>query len=1763
MKKRARHITGLCLGLGAFLTWTSLALANVNITGSLDCPDFTSPVGWWFDTSGSGIICSDPRDEECPFCGDADTGETTKEGDTTSPSTSCETGGCGGKKKCPDCQEGAMTGPDDYSQVANLAMVRWSVFQPFLSVWLNDVPMTYRPKYGPRVELKLIFNSNRGFAGLKDSTAMNVFGFGPGWSSPWRSYVRPAKYADQYYVFDGYGKARIYTRGVATDSLPPNYNAHDGSWLEDWSAVGETGFTLNRSNGTRDVYATQVIDDINGEIVYFLTRRETSTGQAITFAYDEADTNPATGDVQLRLRTVTDAAGDTTSLLYTNVGGFGSLIWQVTNVFGAKVVLTYDANAHLISIQDVAQLPSQITYDTTDSNRVASVITPYGTNKFQYLSFADTNYYALHVNEKELRHHLWVFGNLPTNPWTGISGIKDDMTNYLTYVINTTGDTNFGSYHFDDFTGRYAGNANAFADRTSAYWGPRQFQNLPQAIRDTVITNNFSVTALSTNDYNLCDLVRWRRGNGKFISDAKSIERLPGPSSTEPGPVTFFDYSTDSNNPGGAKAGLWTQPTHVMTATHNADPNGSGGNLWSASVNAYNEAGMVTGSRSLPRPGPMAAAGVPDAVEFKKFFYMGKTVYTPHRYRPPPVTGTVGYDPLGGPFPIEKRPIGRKLGGQRGNQVLVETNAVGDLTTYTYDPLTQYPSQISASSGKSWNILFDMVGQITNKVVTGTDGNPAATNSTTYLNNDVRTTTAPSGLTLTYDRDYLGRLTKVAFPDGSSISNRYENLDLVERIDRMGNHEYWSYDRFRQVTGYTNALGTNVVYTYCDCGTLDSVKDGAGSTTAYSYDNRARLTHLTYPGGSYVDRKYDEFDNLTNVVYSGGNQFKVDYDLQNRVVARWANVGGTWLCSEANTYDGFGRLQTQTNLNGLSVTFTYDDLDRVTQVDHSGAPSEGFVYADFGITQYTDQLGKVTNYGYDPVGRRNQVQNPLLNSVWMSYSPSGRLLYLTNELGKLTQWAYDVEGRLTRKLDDTGKTNFLYEYNTNGWLTGRSMPPLSGSSFAKTVYSYDAIGNLTNVAYPDSTSLRYSYDGNRRVTIMNDWTGTTLLSYTPFGRIATEDGPWNDDTVSYGYDTNRWLNSLGVALPGGGSWQQQFVRDEAGRLDLTTTPVGTFDYTYQAATAGTYLGSLLKKIDVPFGGVRTNTYDSLGRLLSTAAMYGTTTLDSHAYVYDGGNRRTRQTRTASEYLNGSYVDFTYDDMGELLSAAGSELPSGPSRVHEQFAYKYDAAGNLTNRAIGTGAGNQVVETFTPDSLNELTNVWRNTAFTVSGRTTTNATNVNVTFSGSTVAAALYKDGSFARQGITLANGNNTFTVTAKDAQQPTPRTATHTLTLALATNVNLSYDARGNLRGDGRRVLNYDEENQLVEVYETNKWRSTFAYDGMLRRRIRKEYTWATSWVQTNEFRYVYSGATVLQERNAQNLPAVTYSRGPDLSGGLQEAGGIGGLLARTDHATGKSALYHSDGRGDVTSLFAGATLLARYSYDPYGNVMGATGPYADLNLYRFSGKEAHVQSGLVYYGFRFYDPNIQRWPNRDPLGEEGGINLYRYAFNDPLDWIDTDGLEPVSYPHYNKGGVMVHSEVPVPGGGAGGVHIQIGDQKWHYNTQTGGFEGKLPKDVEKLLRQDKKFRGAVEKACKRVNSQGGFAPKYGGGIGRYIPALAALLTLAQGSAIADDVDRTARDYLRGLEAGEDVSAEAAILRNQLNNLAPLAGEVTFPTLLR
>jgi RHS repeat-associated protein len=244
---------------------------------------------------------------------------------------------------------------------------------------------------------------------------------------------------------------------------------------------------------------------------------------------------------------------------------------------------------------------------------------------------------------------------------------------------------------------------------------------------------------------------------------------------------------------------------------------------------------------------------------------------------------------------------------------------------------------------------------------------------------------------------------------------------------------------------------------------------------------------------------------------------------------------------------------------------------------------------------------------------------------------------------------------------------------------------------------------------------------------------------------------------------------------------------------------------------------------------------------------------------------------------------------------------------------------------------------------------------------------------------------------------------------------TNVITVKLPAQVNFQYDANGNLTSDGRRAFTFDDENQLTVVEVAGVSRSEFTYDGRMRRRLRKEYRWETSgWVLDQEVRYVYDGMLVVQERDGSNSPTTSYTRGTDLSGqtgsALDGAGGIGGLLAMTvedDLPAGSAhALYHADGNGNITALIGtNGSVLARYAYDPYGNTLTMSGPKADANIFRFSSKPIHRPSGMYDYAYRWYAPELQRWPNRDPIGEQGGLNVYRFVENTPSSAYDSFGL--------------------------------------------------------------------------------------------------------------------------------------------------------------
>ena len=282
----------------------------------------------------------------------------------------------------------------------------------------------------------------------------------------------------------------------------------------------------------------------------------------------------------------------------------------------------------------------------------------------------------------------------------------------------------------------------------------------------------------------------------------------------------------------------------------------------------------------------------------------------------------------------------------------------------------------------------------------------------------------------------------------------------------------------------------------------------------------------------------------------------------------------------------------------------------------------------------------------------------------------------------------------------------------------------------------------------------------------------------------------------------------------------------------------------------------------------------------------------------------------------------------------------------------------------------------------------------------------------------YADHTLVSTNHSLVNGTNTFTAIARDNLG---RTDTNVSTAYLPSNSAFVCDSNGNMVFDGQKAFEYDDENQLTRITATNAWKSEFTYDGKMRRRVRKEYTWRNSaWALTNEVRYVYDGNLVIQERDANDLAQATYTRGKDLSGNLEGAGGIGGLLARTDHSTltlqpsAAHAYYHADAGGNITMLVSTQQVaVAKYFYDPFGNMLSRSGPLANANLYRFSSKESHENGHSVYFLYRYYAPAFHRWLNRDPIQELWDINLYRFVRNNSISGVDKWGLQGIidAYP--------------------------------------------------------------------------------------------------------------------------------------------------------
>ncbi len=754
---------------------------------------------------------------------------------------------------------------------------------------------------------------------------------------------------------------------------------------------------------------------------------------------------------------------------------------------------------------------------------------------------------------------------------------------------------------------------------------------------------------------------------------------------------------------------------------------------------------------------------------------------------------------------------------------------------------------------------------------------------------------------------------------------------------------------------------------------MTAILDALTNLTTLNYDNQGNLTNVVYPDYSSITWQFDLAGRMTNAFDGAGRYVQLAYNNQG-LPTSIATANGTL---RQTIYDALNRPISVTDANGVTMTNQFDAINELLKRTWPDGISEGYGYSASGLIACTNRDQKVTRYGRDGAGRLTTVTNANTEVTQFGYDSLNNPISLIDGLLHQTTWQYNQYGWLTNKVDGLTRNVERFTFNANGWITNRWTPEKGNTG-----YSYDNVGNLKSIVYPQQT-INYAYDALNRLTNMVDAVGTTAFSYTPAGRLQSETGPWANDTLTYTY-VQGLLTTLTLSQTTS-NWSQSYGYDSGWRMTNAVSPAGSFTYSYNFQPAS----SLVTGIQLPNGASIVNSYDSLARLTGTVLNnYWGHTLDGYTYTPDTLGLRTNIVRNLG--LTSSTVTIGFDNIGQLTSWSAAEA-GGTPRQNEQLGFGFDAAHNLHTRNNGN-----LAQTFTTDAANQLNSVTRTGTFTLSGATPAPATSVTV----NGLAAQTYGDFTFAATNLSLASGNNTFTNIAQNVYGVM---ATNILTLNLPSSVTLNSDGNGSLTNDGSRSFGYDAENQLTNITLAGQWKSDFVYDGFNRRRIARDFVWQSgAWVLTNETHYIYDGRLLIQERGTNNNSLVTYTRGLDLGGSLRRAGGIGGLLARTD--TNGSTFYHADGAGNITALMDGSeNIVARYLYGPFGKLIGQWGSLAPVNTMQYSSKPTY--RGLVDFGLRWYSPDLARWLTTDPLQERGGINLYRFVRNNPLRYVDPWGL--------------------------------------------------------------------------------------------------------------------------------------------------------------
>jgi RHS repeat-associated protein len=580
---------------------------------------------------------------------------------------------------------------------------------------------------------------------------------------------------------------------------------------------------------------------------------------------------------------------------------------------------------------------------------------------------------------------------------------------------------------------------------------------------------------------------------------------------------------------------------------------------------------------------------------------------------------------------------------------------------------------------------------------------------------------------------------------------------------------------------------------------------------------------------------------------------------------------------------------------------------------------------------------------------------------------------LIDAKGQRTSWERDVHGPITRELRADNTTDTLYTYDLSGRLKTITDP-----KDQVTTHSYNVDDSLSGTAYTneviETPNVSYTYDAYyARVATMVDGIGTTTYAYkaaatNDAGQVASVDGPLTNDTIAYSYDelgrvTQRTIN--------GTANQVDWTFDALGRVTSEENLLGEFTYTYDGVTN--------RLLTVTYPNSQTSTYgysNNAGdrRLQTIHHKYpNASTLSKFDYTYDAaGNIVTwRQQADTTAVL----WEYGYDQADQLTSAVKKSTAT-PATILQRFAYAYDPVGNRTVEQI-----DDAVTLSAYNNLNRLTAQVPGGPMVIIGALNEPGT---VTISGT--PAIVDANNNF-RGTVPTTIGTNAFTIVARDA---TGNATTEQYEIDVAgSGETFSYDANGNMISDATRTLNWNARNQLVHA----AWAGSsleYVRDGVGRAITAKSFL--GSILQSAED-LLWCDLAVCERREQGTSNSTKF-----LNFGFASVNND--TFLTRDHQASVSAKSNSSG-----------VVLQRSDYDPYGRQLSNN---AGLGEDGYALQQVESAVGLSAAVFRQYDARLGRWISEDPLGMVDGPNLYAYAIDNPIRFVDSLGLscqEVAAYP--------------------------------------------------------------------------------------------------------------------------------------------------------